>query len=248
MSTYTQEGAARSGTWRRLAAVAGAVASLAAFAPAHAQQAASAANGDSNGEPEYVWNELQGEKLIALRAKGDPARGEITFEVCQGCHRSHALGRPDGSYPRLAGQHDTVLIKQMTDVRAGRRKNDKMLPFIDKHGISPQDIADIAAFLTRLPVPPNNGKGPGTDLAAAEKTYQARCAVCHGKAGQGDEAKFYPRVSGQHFKYMLREMKDIRDGARGNANSDMVQVVRTMSDAQLESVADYMSRLPVAAK
>ncbi len=205
----------------------------------------SADGADNTTEPEYVWNEMQGEKLIALGAKGDPARGEITFEICQGCHRPHALGRPDGSYPRLAGQHATVLIKQMTDVRAGRRRNEKMLPFIERHEISPQDIADIAAFLSRLPVPPNNGKGPGTEIDAGARDYQAYCATCHGKAGEGDATKFYPRVSGQHFKYMLREMIDIRDGTRLNANPRMVEVIKAFSNADLEAIADYMSRFPV---
>ena len=198
-------------------------------------------------EPEYQWNAMQGEKLQVLRAKGDPLRGEISFEVCQGCHRAKALGRPDGSYPRLAGQHDTVLIKQMTDVRAGRRRNDKMLPFADRHVIGPQDIADIATFLAALPVPPDNGKGPGDRLAAAEKAYQADCAECHGKVGEGDGARFYPRVSGQHYKYLLRELIDIRDGARTNAYPRMRSVVRPLSNEQLSDLADLMSRLPVAA-
>jgi cytochrome c553 len=198
-------------------------------------------------EPEYVWNEMQGEKLLALRAQGDPARGEITFEICQGCHKSRALGRADGTYPRLAGQHDTVLIKQMTDVRAGRRMNKKMLPFADKHVISPQDIADIAAFLTRLPVPPNNGKGPGDELASGEKNYQEQCATCHGKAGEGDATRFYPRVSGQHYKYLLREEIYIRDGVRLNGNPRMIEVVKHFSNSELEAIADYMSRFPVAA-
>lgn len=206
---------------------------------------AGSASSDTTDEPEYVWNEMQGEKLQALRAKGDAARGEITFEVCQGCHRARALGRPDGSYPRLAGQHDTVLIKQMTDVRAGRRKNDKMLPFIDRHGTSPQDIADIAAYLSRLPLPPNNGKGPGERQAFGEKIYQDKCANCHGTQGEGDGDRFFPRVSGQHYKYMVREMVDIRDGTRMNANPRMVSIVRPMSNADLEAIADYMSRLPV---
>jgi cytochrome c553 len=196
-------------------------------------------------EPEYLWNEMQGEKLLALRAQGDAARGEITFEICQGCHRARALGRVDGSYPRLAGQHDTVLIKQMTDVRAGRRMNKKMLPFADKHVISPQDIADIAAFLTKLPVPPNNGKGPGKDLAAGEKNYQEQCATCHGKAGEGDASKFYPRLSGQHFKYLVREEIYIRDGIRLNGNPRMIEVVKKFSNSDLEAMADYASRFPL---
>jgi cytochrome c553 len=209
---------------------------------AAAQTPAPAAASDADGA--YVWNAMQGEKLQALGAKGDPARGEITFEICQGCHRAHALGRPDGSYPRLAGQHITVLIKQMTDVRAGRRRNDKMLPFIDKHVTNPQDIADIAAYLTKLPSPPNNGRGPGTDLARGEKIYAADCATCHGKGGEGDGPQFYPRLNGQHYKYMLREMIDIRSGTRGNSNPRMVEVVKKLSDADLEAAADYLSRLP----
>ncbi|MCZ2441228.1 MAG: hypothetical protein LC119_13810, partial [Burkholderiales bacterium] len=60
--------------------------------------------GSSEGDSDYTWNAMQGEKLQALAAKGDATRGEITFEICQGCHRKNALGRPDGSYPRLAGQ------------------------------------------------------------------------------------------------------------------------------------------------
>lgn len=197
-------------------------------------------------EPVYVWNAMQAEKLQALRAKGDAARGEITFEICQGCHRAHALGRPDGSYPRLAGQHDTVLIKQMTDVRAGRRRNDKMLPFVDKHVVSPQDIADIASYLTQLPVPPNQGKGPGENLEQGEQLYKRHCVKCHGRYGEGDGPQFYPRVNGQHFKYLLREMVDIRDGIRLNANPRMIEEVKPLNNEALEALADYMSRLPVS--
>lgn len=200
---------------------------------------------DEEEAPDYVWNAMQGEKLIALRAKGDPVRGAITFEICQGCHRAHALGRPDGTYPRLAGQHDTVLIKQMTDVRAGRRRNDKMLPFVDRHVVGPQDIADIAAYLTKLPVPPTHGKGPGDRLDEAAAQYKQICQECHGARGEGDAAQFYPRVSGQHFRYMRRELIDIRDGARCNANPRMIKVVKGLSDADLEALADYMSRMPV---
>ncbi len=197
---------------------------------------------DGPASSDYIWNEMQAEKLQALRAKGDALRGEISFEVCQGCHRAGALGRPDGSYPRLAGQHDTVLIKQMTDVRAGRRHNPRMLPFADKHVIGPQDIADIATFLKALPVPANNGKGPGSDLEHGRKLYEKDCAVCHGERGEGDGSKFYPRVSGQHFKYLLREMADIRDGVRLNANPKMMRVIKPYGERDMAAVADYMSR------
>jgi cytochrome c553 len=141
-----------------------------------------------------------------------------------------------------------VLIKQMTDVRAGRRKNEKMLPFIERHAISPQDIADIAAYLSKLPVPANNGQGPGDDLAAAQKVYDDKCAKCHGSGGEGNADEFYPRLSGQHYKYLLRETKDIRDGTRTNSNPRMVEVVKGMPDSTIQILADYISRLPVTAR
>lgn len=192
--------------------------------------------------PDYIWNEMYAEKLQALKARGDVLRGEIAFEVCQGCHRAKALGRVDGTYPRLAGQHATVLVKQMTDVRAGRRDNDRMYPFIDKHVIGPQEIADIAVFLESLPAPPDNGKGDGDALARGKSLYEADCSNCHGAKGEGDAAKFYPRVSGQHYRYLLREGIDIRDGKRRNANPKMVKVVKGYSDADMRAVSDYMSR------
>jgi len=193
--------------------------------------------------PGYVWNDMKREKLRALRSLGNPLRGEIALEVCQGCHRSGAQGRPDGSYPRLAGQWDTVLIKQITDIRAGRRDNPKMYPFANAHVISIQDIADIAVYLSGLSVLPNNGKGPDKNLAKGKKLYEKGCNKCHGDEGEGDGEKFYPRLSGQHFKYIVREMTYIRDGVRRNANPKMVEQIKNYSDADIIVVADYISRI-----
>lgn len=191
------------------------------------------------------WNEPYPEKSEALALKGDVARGEAAFVICQGCHRVGALGRADGSYPRLAGQHATVLIKQLSDVRSGRRSNPKMLPFADHQSLSVQDIADIAAFLQQLPVPADQGQGDGGDLARGGKLYAKDCATCHGADGEGKAGQFYPRLSGQHYRYLLRENRMIRNGERRNANPEMANVIRAYGDEELAAVADYISRLPV---
>lgn len=194
--------------------------------------------------PGYVWNEMRGEKLLALQAKGDPLRGEIAFEVCQGCHGKDALGEIDGTYPRLAGQHASVLIKQLADVRAGIRDNPKEYPFTDEHVVTTQELADIAAYLNALPVPDEHGIGPGTDLERGRALYERDCIECHGPAGEGDPADFYPRVAGQHYLYLLRQMHDIRDGKRRNANPEMWEVSKDYPDEDIQVVIDYMSRLP----
>ena len=197
---------------------------------------------------EPQWNASYPEKAEALALKGDVVRGESAFVICQGCHRVGALGRADGSYPRLAGQHATVLIKQLVDVRSGRRNNPKMLPFADHQALSVQDIADIGAFLQQLPVPADQGQGDGKELARGRQLYERDCISCHAADGTGDAGKFYPRVSGQHYRYLLHEGRMIRDGERRNVNPDMARVIRDYSDEEIAAVADYISRLPAGAR
>jgi cytochrome c553 len=194
--------------------------------------------------PGYKWNDMTAEKRQALEAKGDAARGKVAFEACRGCHRSDASGRVDGSYPRLAGQYAAVLIKQMADVRAGNRDNWKMYPFVEDHVLTPQDMADIAVFLQGLPVPPEHGLGPGANLERGRELYARDCVSCHGSDGMGSAAKFYPRLQGQHYRYLLREAVAIRDGVRRNSNPDMVKAIHGYPDADVDAVSDYVSRLP----
>jgi cytochrome c553 len=195
-----------------------------------------------------AWNEIKGELKVALEAKGDPVRGEAAFQPCQGCHRKDASGRVSGAYPRLAGQHATVLMKQIADIRSGRRSNIKMEPFIDDHVLTAYDIADIAVYLQALPVPTVTGRGPGTGLVKGQQLYDKDCADCHGAKGEGNAAKFYPMVAAQHYRYLLREVQFIRDGDRRNSNPDMVSVIKSYASADLEAVADYMSQIAAPLK
>ena len=196
--------------------------------------------------PGYVWNEMKGEELLALKAAADGARGADAYIVCQGCHGTDALGDATGYYPRLAGQHASVLIKQLVDVRDGRRDNPKEFPFVGEHVITTQDIADIAVYLHALPIVAQHGQGPGSaDFTHAAALYKKDCVSCHGHAGEGDAGKFYPKDAGQHYTYLLRQAYDIRDGKRRNANPEMVDAIKDYSDADVVQVIDYISRFPV---
>lgn len=199
-------------------------------------------------DPPREWNEPYAEKTEALGMRGDVVRGEAAFVICQGCHRVGALGRADGSYPRLAGQHATVLVKQLADVRSGRRNNPKMLPFADHLALTTQEMVDIAAYLQQLPVPPDNGRGAGDMLARGERLYLADCATCHGEHGEGKADRFFPRLAGQHYRYLLREGRMIRDGERRNANPDMVAAIEGYSDEDIAAVSDFIARLPLSAR
>ncbi|MFO1216886.1 MAG: c-type cytochrome [Burkholderiaceae bacterium] len=191
-----------------------------------------------------AWNELSDELKAALAVKGDPARGEALFEPCVGCHRKDGSGRTSGAYPRLSGQHSTVIVKQVFDIRSGRRSNPRMEPFLSDHGMSAHEVADLAAYLQAQPVSASNGKGPGTALERGKQLYERDCAECHGTKGEGQAQKFYPSVAAQHYRYLLREAQMIRDGDRRNGNPDMIRVIKNYEQPDLEAVADYLSQLP----
>lgn len=190
----------------------------------------------------YKWNAQEGEKIEALKLKGDAKAGEEAYEVCSACHLPSGAGRPDGTFPQLAGQHATVLIKQIADIRAGLRDNPIMYPFAATL-TDPQELANVSAYIQTMKIPRDNGRGPGTELELGKKLYDRDCVKCHMKNGEGDGAKYYPVLAGQHYKYMLRQATEIRDGKRRNANPDMVKVIKAYSDKEIDAIVDYMSRL-----
>jgi cytochrome c553 len=212
-------------------------------AAAYAQPAPKAKGIESSG---YKWNAQEGEKIEALKLKGDAKRGEEAYEVCSACHLPSGAGRPDGTFPQLAGQHATVLIKQIADIRGGLRDNPIMYPFAVTL-TDPQELADVAAYIETLKIPHDNGRGPGKELELGKKLFERDCKTCHMAHGEGDAKKFYPVLAGQHYKYMLRQATEIRDGKRRNANPDMVKIIKTYSDKDIDAIVDYMSRLEMPA-
>jgi cytochrome c553 len=197
-------------------------------------------------EKGYVWNSQEGEKIEALHKKGDVKNGKDAYEVCGACHLPSGAGRPDGTFPQLAGQHATVLIKQIADIRAGLRDNPTMYPFATTL-TDPQELADVAAYIQSLCIPPNHGGYEGPDAAAqvakGKELYENECKTCHGANGQGDREKFYPVIAGQHYKYLLRQMTDIRDGKRRNANPDMVKIIKKYNNEQLVAISAFQASM-----
>jgi cytochrome c553 len=194
----------------------------------------------------YQWNAQEGEKIEALHKKGDIKNGKEAYEVCGACHLPSGAGRPDGTFPQLAGQHSTVLIKQMADIREGLRDNPTMYPFA-KTLTDPQELADVSVYINSLCIPIDHGRYDGKDaamqIAQGKDLYMKECKECHGADGDGNKEKFYPVIAGQHYKYLLRQMTDIRDGKRRNANPDMVTIIKKYSNDQLVAISAFQSSM-----
>ncbi len=199
---------------------------------------------DAPAETPKTWNEGGGEQDEALNLTPNLENGRDVYEVCSACHQINGWGLTDGTFPQIAGQHPKVAIKQLADIRALNRDNPTMYPFALPQEIGgAQSIADVAAYIAQLPMNPENGVGPGTDLEHGAQLYKDNCVRCHGETGEGNDEKFYPRIQGQHYTYLKRQYEWIRAGKRRNANPDMVKQIENFTDADEIAVLDYVSRL-----
>ncbi len=182
------------------------------------------------------------DRVIALDP--DLENGRFVYQLCADCHTPQGWGLPDGSIPVIAGQHRSVLVKQLADIRDGLRGNDSMFAFAQDDAIGgEQAIADVTAYISRLLMPPAPVNGPGERLEVGARVYAERCASCHGANGEGDADRRYPRLQGQHFPYLLRQVQRFLSGERANSNPVMLATLKSLEDAELEAVSDYLSRV-----
>ncbi len=188
--------------------------------------------------------ESAAEVEAALHLTPDIDNGKKIFETCAVCHLPEGWGTPEGCYPQIAGQLPQVLIKQLVDIRMRNRDNPTMRPFTSPRLLGgTQAIADVVAYISKLPMTPENGVGPGDDLEYGEKLFKDNCIDCHGEQGEGDDKKHIPLIQGQHFPYLLRQFEWIRIGKRRNADKKMVRQIEQFSKRDEWAVMDYVSRL-----
>ena len=187
---------------------------------------------------------LDSELDHAMDLTPDVENGRDLYRVCVGCHTPTAWGTPDGELPQLAGQHRSVLIKQIADIRAGNRDTPLMALFAREEVLGgPQGIADVVGYIETLPMAPSATPGDGAKLEHGEELYHEHCARCHGESGEGEPDEYFPRIHGQHYAYVLRQLRWIRDGKRRNANHRIRRLIGRFDDDDLQAIADYVSRL-----
>ena len=181
--------------------------------------------------------------LLLVSCAAAPAQsveaGRGKAQTCAACHG------PDGNsslaaYPVLAGQPATYIAQQLEDYRSGRRNDGEMTALAGK--LTRQDVLDLAAYFAAQkprrtgfdPVPVRVARG-------SEKVAEKACAMCHlqGFAGQNE----IPRVAGQNYSYIVKQLRDYREARRTNDAGNMVPVVQDLSDLDIEDIAHYLAGL-----
>ncbi len=194
-----------------------------------------------------VSNEAQ-ERSDALQSRPDLNKGAELFQTCAVCHGASGGGTPDGHVPRIAGQHFSVLIKQLADYRTIVAGDPLMEHVADQHLLkSAQDIADVAAYASEIETLPESGVsvGSGEYLAQGAEIYAASCESCHGKSGEGNGRQNIPQGCGPEFisTSCARCMTPWRAGAP-TFSAAHIRLLKPLDYAAIMGVADYLARIP----
>lgn len=187
---------------------------------------------------------------VKLRSgSGDAVAGKDKSELCQGCHGEDG-NSVETNIPKLAGQYAKYIAKQLRNYQAGKRSHAIMSAMAAT--IDDTDLADIAAYFASQNKMKSKGSSSSSRIGKnlflngdMERNIVA-CINCHGVDGKGKAPNIalFPVIGGQHKSYLLKELSKFREGARSNSPGGIMSIItETMSDAELESLADFAASL-----
>lgn len=180
-------------------------------------------------------------------AEGDIAAGKEKAMVCSACHGIDG-NSSNPVWPKLAGQHEEYIVKQLMDFKAGNRENAQMQPMAANLG--EQDMDDLAAYFSSQKT--RWGTTDPDALELGQKIYRAgnmeagvpACMACHGPTGRGNPAAKYPSLSGQFAEYTEAQLNAFRSKKRTNdINAVMRTIVGRMTHEEIKAVAQYIQGL-----
>jgi len=155
---------------------------------------------------------------------GDAAAGQGQFAVCIACHGAQGEGMQQLNAPKLAGQSEWYLRKQLENYKAGIRGTHADDIFGQQMRPMAMTLADdaamnnVIAYIQTLPDNPAPTTISG-DTERGEHLYR-NCAACHGQQGQGIWSVNAPRQAGMSDWYLAAQLQNFKDGIRGGHPED----------------------------
>jgi cytochrome c553 len=182
------------------------------------------------------------ERSMARDGSSDAVgRGATLALNCTMCHGAQGMSGSDA--PNLSGQYPEVVVKQLQDYKDGKRDSPIMVALAKS--LSERHINDLAAYYAYLPkartAPTTYDESlPSLVRVGAPLRNIAPCISCHGGVDQKLGA---PWIEGMPKGYLVEQLRAFRAGRRGNdSEAQMRNVVRSMTDAEIEEVSSFYAR------
>ncbi len=167
--------------------------------------------------------------------------GRQKAQVCGACHGADG-NSPSPAVPSLAGQPRQFIVTALFMFREGRRKNAIMSPFAEK--LSNADFNDLAAwYASQKMAAPTRKAVPDTVALGKSISEKNNCVACHTATLVGQQQM--PRLAGQHYDYMLDQLRQFKATTRGDMDGTMTSAAQALTPADIEVLAEYLSTLSV---
>ena len=176
---------------------------------------------------------------VAPAAAQDMEAGRAKSQTCAACHGADG-NSASGMFPNLAGQTWRYLYVQLKDYKEGRRSNPLMSPMAAT--LSREDMINVANFYAAQPLKPSTFKADeGKVTLGKAKADETLCTMCHlgGFAGQNE----VPRVAGQQYAYIVKQLGDFKARRRTNDAGSMTSVAGTLNEDDIVNLAHYLTDL-----
>jgi cytochrome c553 len=176
---------------------------------------------------------------LPLAAHADVEAGQRKAAVCVACHGADG-NSTDPAFPVLAQQNARYVYLELKDFREGRRKDALMSAMAAP--LSKEDMLDLGEYFAAQKAKPIAFKSDGAKVVAGrKKADEVLCSMCH--LGEFSGQNEIPRVAGQHYRYIVKQLQDFRARTRTNDAGSMTSVTKALSDADIDNLANYIANL-----
>ena len=187
----------------------------------------------------------------------DAQAGEKKVSMCIGCHGIPGYQATFPSVykvPKIAGQNAKYIVAALTAYRQGDRRHPTMRAIAGS--LTDKDMADVAAYYESLGKKVASPAVPAmleTPVPEALRAKLGTCAACHGANFNTPTDGSIPRLSGQYGDYLYNALRAYQIGGDaadtkhvylGRVNATMNGMAKTLDEAELKKVADYLASLP----
>ena len=196
---------------------------------------------------------VSGAATVAAAQGAPPTNGSRTpgeeraVNLCSTCHGPRGISTSP-EFPILAAQREGYIVAQLENFQAKTREERAAHDFMwgIAGNLDAPMLRSIAQYYASQPPAPGRPGEPAA-IARGRELYEKGladrgippCASCHGAKGEG--LAEFPRLAGQHAKYVVRQIEFIQTLTR--KAPVMHGIVKDLTPDEMQAIAVYVQSL-----